>query len=137
MSTDPNGERLSVWARRAAAAVELLMGTGAVYGAANLLHDAEGFGVKRMWLEGSPFSDYTVPAVLLLALGTGMIATALLAARDRPLAGLAARVMGALLIVFISVETAVIGYHGGGQTVLLAVCGTSGLVLMLLSIRME
>jgi hypothetical protein len=137
MSTALDGERASVWARKAAAVVELLMGIGAFYGAANLLLDAEGFGVKRAWLEGSPFSDYTVPALLLLALGCGMIATALRAARDRPLAAFASRIMGALLIVFISVETAVIGHHGGSQTVLLAVCGASGLALMLLSIRME
>jgi hypothetical protein len=137
MSAAFDDERPNVWARKAAVVVELLMGIGAFYGGAGLLRDAEGFGVKRAWLEGSPFSDYTVPALLLLALGCGMIATALLAARDGPLAGHATRIMGALLIVFISVETAVIGYHGGSQTVLLTVCGGSGLALMLLSTRME
>jgi hypothetical protein len=137
MSAALDGEHPSVWARKAAFVVELLMGVGAFYGGASLLRDAEGFGVKRAWLEGSPFSDYTVPALLLLALGCGMIGTALLAARDSRMGGTATRIMGALLIVFISIETAVIGYHGGSQTVLLAVCGASGLALMLLSTRME
>ena len=137
MSTALDDESPSAWARKAAVVVELLLGMGAFYGGASLLHDAERFGVKRAWLEGSPFSDYTVPALLLLALGCGMFATAVVPARDGPLAGFATRVMGALLIVFISVETAVIGYHGGSQTVLLAVCGGSGLALMLLSTRME
>jgi hypothetical protein len=137
VSTALDDERPSAWARRAAIIVELLIGIGAFYGSAELLHDAEGFGVKPAWLEGSPFTDYTVPALLLLGLGCGMIVASLLALRDRRPAGSAARVMGALLIVFISVETAVIGFHGGSQTVLLVACGGSGIALMLLSTRME
>jgi hypothetical protein len=131
------GEPSSVWARKAAVVIELLMGIGALYGGASLLHDAERFGVKLAWLQGSPFSDYTIPALLLLALGCGMIAAALCATRGGPLAGFASRVVGTLLLVFISIETAVIGYHGGSQTLLLVLCGGSGLALMLLSTRME
>ncbi len=137
MGPASDDERPSVWPRKAAVVVELLIGIGAFYGGTGLLRDAEGFGVKRTWLDGSPFSDYTIPALLLLALGCSMIATALLVLRDGPLAGFTTRIVGALLLVFISVETAVIGYHGGSQTVLLTLCGGSGLALMLLSIRME
>ncbi len=137
MSAALDAERSSIWARRTAVVVELSIGIGAFYGGAELLLDAEGFGVKEAWLRGSPFSEYTVPALLLLGLGCGMILAALLALRDRRPAGLAARVMGAVLIVFISIETAVIGYHGGSQTVLLVVCGGCGIGLMLLSTRME
>ena len=109
VSTALDAERSSVWARRTAVIVELLIGIGAFYGGVELLHDAEGFGVREAWLQGSPFTDYTVPALLLLGLGCGMILAALLALRDRRPAGFAARVMGAVLIVFISIETAVIG----------------------------
>jgi hypothetical protein len=67
--------------RRLLVAVESIVGLGALYGGFELLHDAEGFGVKRAWLAGSVFSDYTIPGlVLAVVLGGGMLAAAAITA---------------------------------------------------------
>jgi hypothetical protein len=87
-----------------------------------LLADPEGLGAKRTWLKGSPFSDYTIPGVVLLVLiGGGMLATALLAVRRHRLAATAAVSMAVALLGWGAVETAVMGFRGWPQVILLAV----------------
>jgi hypothetical protein len=99
-----------------------VIGLGALYGGVRLLLDAEALGVEESWLEGTPFSDYRVPGVVLLAvIGGGMLVTALAALRRSRYAGLAALVMGAALVVWGVVETLTIGYQGADQLMLLAV----------------
>jgi len=113
---------LSRRARMAVAGVCGVIGVGALYGGVRLLVDAEALGVKESWLEGTAFSDYRLPGVVLIVvIGGGMIATALAALRRSRLAGPAALVMGATLLVWGAVETLTIGYRGAGQLVLLTV----------------
>jgi hypothetical protein len=113
---------VSCHGRVVVAGVAGVIGVGALYGGMRLLVDAEALGVKESWLEGTPFPDYRLPGVVLLAgVGGGMLVTALAALRRSRYAGLAAMAMGAALFVWGVVETLTIGYRGTGQLVLLGV----------------
>ena len=104
------------------AAVAGFVGVGALFGGYGLLSDAEGLGAKEAWLEGTPFPDYRVPAVVLLTVvGGGMLVTAASALMRSRYAGFAASVMGATLVVWGVVESITIGYRGAAQLGLLAV----------------
>ncbi len=106
---------------RAVAAVEAIVGAGAVYGGLGLLRDAEGLGAKQSWLAGSVFPDYTVPGlVLLVVLGGGGLAAALATFAGWRGAPLAALSLAAALVVWGVTETLTIGWHGAPQLVLLA-----------------
>ncbi len=109
----------------------LFMGIGALGGAYELLHDAEAFGMKAAWLNGSPFSNYTLPALFLgIVIGGGMLGVATLTWMRHETAPLAAVVLGETLIVWLTIETAVIGYRGAQQMSLLVICGACGLALI-------
>lgn len=114
-------------------ALEASVAVAALMGAIGLIADSEGFGAKQSWLDGTPFSDYTIPAIILFAvIGCGMLVAAMTAAVSHRYATLAAFCMGATLLVFLAVEAAVIGYQGGTQLVLLAIVGIPALVLVAL-----
>ena len=116
-----NDARLSRTARLVVTIVTLIVGAGAVYGGVGLLLDAERFGAKDAWLDGTPFADYLVPAlVLLTVIGGGMFTTALAAFLNSRFAGAAALFMGVVLLIWGVVETMTIGYLGIAQVVLLA-----------------
>ena len=103
-------------------AVAGLVGVAAVYGGAMLLADPTGLGVKREWLDGSPFSDYTLPGVVLLVgIGGGMLLTAAAAIMRHRNALAAARAMAVALLIWGAVEAATIGYQGTPQLLLVAV----------------
>jgi hypothetical protein len=116
--------------------LEGFVGLGAVFGAYELLRDAEGFGLEESWLAGSPFPDYTVPGLVLgLVIGGGMIAAAVAAALGSRYALPAALAAGVTLLAFLAVETLVVGYHGPAQVRLLAVIGACGTILALVGWR--
>jgi hypothetical protein len=118
------------------AAHELFVGVGALFGGYNLMADAEGFGVERSWLEGTPFPDYTIPGlVLFVVIGGGMLVAAALALVGSRYAALAALVIGVTLIGFVAVETLLIGYQGSQQIRLLVVVGVPALVMVAIGWR--
>jgi small-conductance mechanosensitive channel len=82
--------------------------------------------VPREWLEGTPFDDYTIPGILLLV-GAGLMVVAatmtLLHARFALAVSMAA---GALLLTWILVQVALIGYVSWMQPVSFA----AGLVMI-------
>jgi hypothetical protein len=128
------GGSLESWARRVLITVELIVGLGALYGGLGLLRGAEGFGVKESWLDGGPFPDYRVPAVVLIVVvGGGLLTAAVVTWRRPSLAPLAALGAASILIGWGIVETAVIGYHGLSQIVLLSlfVVGPAALFISL------
>ena len=107
--------------RWALAGIAGFVSTGALYGGTALLVDAEAFGMREEWLDGSPFGDYRLPGLfLLVVIGFGSALVAMLAALRHTFAAFAATVMGTILIAWLSVETAVIGFQGGAQVALLA-----------------
>jgi hypothetical protein len=111
--------------------LELVMGTGAVYGAIRVLSDARAFGVRESWLRGGIFSDYTIPGILLLlVIGGGMLAAAGAALERSRFTMPTAAAMGATLLVFLGVEVLIVGYHGAAQGGLLAFCSGSGAALV-------
>jgi hypothetical protein len=105
--------------RRLAAGTELVVGVGALAGGWGLLTDAEGLGAEAAWLEGSPFSSYLVPGlVLLVVLGLGMLVAAAGTLARRGWAAAAAGAQGVALVAWGVVETAVIGWQGAAQVAL-------------------
>jgi hypothetical protein len=120
-------------ARIALVLVELIVALGAVYGGVMLLADADELGADPVWLEGSVFSDFTVPGlVLLVVIGGGMLVAATAAALRPSHAGVLAELMAVVLIVWGFVETVTIGWQGTGQLVLVAIFVVLPALLMLL-----
>jgi hypothetical protein len=87
-------------------------------------------GVPLEWLAGSPFGDYFIPSLILLVVVGGTFAFAAIAvfARSR-LARISALTAGTVVLVWISVQLAIIGYVSWMQPVTLA----AGVVIIVLS----
>ena len=67
-------------------------------------------GLPLEWIAGGPFSDYTIPAAGLVAIGSMAALTAVLVLVRPTMAGAIAIVLGAALVAFIAVEIAVVGF---------------------------
>jgi hypothetical protein len=102
-------------ARSLLVGLELFAALNALGGALYALQGAR--GVPREWLEGTPFEDYTIPGILLL-IGAGVMVVAatmvLLRARS---ASVVSGGAGALLVIWIIVQVAMIGYVSWMQPV--------------------
>lgn len=135
-ASTPEGSTLRAPTARetvALVALELFMAVGALFGGRALIHDAAGFGVNEEWLRFGVFRDYTIPgAILIVVVGGTMLAAAVLALVRSSAAFPAASIAGLSLLGFLVVETGILGYHGPQQLVLLAVCGATGVALVLL-----
>jgi hypothetical protein len=98
---------------KAALALEVFLSVGALGGGAALLLGTRG-ELLRMpvsVLEGSPFTTFLVPGlVLFCVLGLGPLAAAALILRRHRLAAIGAGLVGIALLGFLAVEIAVIGY---------------------------
>ena len=113
---------LSGFRRWVLATVAATVAVGAMFGGYGLLTDAEGLGAKSEWLDGSPFPDYRIPGIILLAvIGGGMMLTALFALCRSRFTGVAALAMGVVLLIWGLVETVTIGYQGTAQILLVTV----------------
>lgn len=91
-----------------------LQGLSGLAGGIGLTVDPTGhsLGLPLTWLQGSPFSDYFVPGlVLLLALGMVPMIVAYGLWSGRPRARVGAVFVGGTLVVWLLVEIAVIGYR--------------------------
>lgn len=87
-------------------------------------------GVPVEWLEGSPFNDYTVPSLILFIVvgGSLLIAAMSVFARSR-FARASALIAGAIVLVWIAVQVAIIGYVSWMQPA----TATGGLLVLLLA----
>ena len=118
------------------AALEIFLGVGALYGGIELLTDADGFGLKKVWLDGTPFPDYTIPGLfLLVVIGGGMLAAAAITIAGAGWASLGAAGMGVMVLAFLAIETTVIGYQGATQLPLLVTTALPALALIVLGAR--
>lgn len=111
MTREASGRPLAVTALTALVALQGLSGLA---GGIGLISDPSGraLGVPHAWLEGSPFSNYLVPGVILfLALGVAPMLVAYGLRRARPWARVGSALVGAALAVWLLVEIAVVGYQ--------------------------
>jgi hypothetical protein len=68
-------------------------------------------GVPREWLEGSPFDNYFIPSlVLFVVVGGSFLAAAIAIFAKLRVARSAAFAAGAIVLGWLAVETAIIGY---------------------------
>ena len=106
------GIRPAAGSWRAGAVILLLfLGLGALAGGIALVAAPDGSAMQfsTSLLEGSPFTDYLVPGLILGGLfGLGSLVVALLAVRREPLAPLLAFGIGIGQMIWITVELAII-----------------------------
>lgn len=112
------------------------IGGGALFGGYELLSDAEGFGLPEVWLEGTPFPDYQVPGLFLfVVIGVGGIVTAALTLAHHRWWAAAAFAQGFILAAWLVIETALIGWRGDKQAMLLVVTGVPALIMLVVGWR--
>jgi len=86
--------------------LELFTAFGAIAGAIFVVP-----GLPREWLAGSPFSDYTVPALALgILCGGGSLAAATLVAWRPAFGGILSVAAGTAMAIFEAVEVAAVGF---------------------------
>jgi hypothetical protein len=97
--------------RFALVSIEAFIGLSAIFGGIALLTGAFHFDqwIPVAWLAGTPFSDYTLPGLLLLiVVGGGMLLAAITIFVKREWAVILSVTMGLVLIGFEVVEVAII-----------------------------
>jgi hypothetical protein len=93
--------------------LETALAVGALYGGIALIARPEGdaLGMSADLLAGTPFDDYLIPGVLLLAANAGLpLAAAWAALRRWPWAPAGHMAVGLVLIAWIIVQLALVGY---------------------------
>jgi hypothetical protein len=111
-------------------AVELLAGAGAVYGGVGLAWD-NAIGMLDEWLEGTPFTSWLVPGVLLLlVVAVPMAGAAVLEVRRSPWATAASITAGSAQIAWIAAQLAIMQRYNVMQPIVLA----WGLAVVLLAV---
>jgi len=87
-------------------------------------------GVPRQWLEGSPFTDYFIPSlVLLIVVGGSFIFAAIAVFTGLRIGCRAAMCAGVIVLVWLAVQVAVIGYVSWMQ----AATACAGLLILVLA----
>ena len=100
---------------KAALALDILLGVGALAGGAALMLGPRGeiLPLPLSALRGSPFDTYFVPGLILFAvLGIGPLLAARLVWLQNRFAPPATVVVGIALLVWLAVEIAIVGYSG-------------------------
>ena len=113
----------------------LFQGLSGVVGGIGLVADPSGgsLGFPLSWLDGSPFTDYLIPGlVLLIVLGIVPLLVIYGLWRRAYWGWLGALLVGAALIVWIVVEILVIGYQA--QPPLQAIYGVLGVFIVILAL---
>ena len=98
--------------RIALAVIEVIIGLGAIGGGIAILTGAFDQWFPLTWLQGTPFSDYTVPGlILLIVIGGGMLLAAATIFTQQEWAVLLSAAMGLVMIGFEIFEVAIIDRH--------------------------
>lgn len=93
--------------------IEFFNGLSGLAGGLGLISDpsAASLGMELSWLEGTPFSTYLIPGIILFVFnGLGNILAAVLSIRKHPHFPLAALFFGAGMMIWIVSQVAFIGY---------------------------
>lgn len=103
-----------IWRRRILVLLLVFQGLSGCLGGARLVADPSGASIELPleWLEGSAFSSYFAPGlVLLIVLGVGPLVAAYGVWRRRPWGWTSGFVVGAALIIWLAIQIRIIGYH--------------------------
>jgi hypothetical protein len=107
--------------RIALVAIETFVGLGAIAGGIALLTGVFAQGIPVVWLQGTPFSDYTVPGLALAILvGGGMLLAAATVFILREWAVLVSAVAGIFMVGFEVVEAVSVDSKAGNGLPLVA-----------------
>ncbi|HCJ33420.1 MAG TPA: hypothetical protein DHV65_03855 [Ktedonobacter sp.] len=107
--------------RIALVVIETFVGLGAIAGGIALLTGVFAQGIPVAWLQGTPFSDYTVPGLALAILvGGGMLLAAATVFILREWAVLVSAVAGIFMVGFEVVEAANVDSKAGNGLPLMA-----------------
>ena len=97
--------------------------------------DGSAIGIPQEWLEDSPFDDYLVPGFILLTLGIASAVAGIAQARRHALAGVLSGVLGLGYIIWIIVQSAMMGsFRHPMQTILQALVLGIGITIAVLSL---
>jgi hypothetical protein len=98
--------------RIALVVIEALIGLGAIGGGIAILTGVFDQWFPIAWLQGTPFSDYTIPGlVLLIVIGGGMLLAAATVFIQREWAVLLSAAMGLIMIGFEVFEVVIIDHY--------------------------
>jgi hypothetical protein len=100
------------WPVIALGVLQVFIGIGAIPAGIGMIADPSGagLGMSSDWLAGSPFPNFLIPGIVLLAVnGLGSLTGALLSFRRSQYAGLGAIGLGIFLIVWIVIQVLVVG----------------------------
>jgi hypothetical protein len=92
--------------------LQIFIGIGAIPAGIVLIANPSGagLGMSSDWLAGSPFPNFLIPGIVLLAVnGFGSLAGALLTFRRSLVAGLVAIGLGVFLIAWIIIQVIILG----------------------------
>lgn len=106
--------------RRALIALHVILGISAVGAGGAFVRDTSGaaLGMTADWLGGSPFRDYLIPGLFLtLVIGGANLGSAFLLWRRHPAAPVASLLTGILLLMWVGVQTAIIGFRHWSQAI--------------------
>lgn len=112
--------------------LDTFIGVGAVIGGIAMLIQPDGglVALSLTWLGGSRFDDYAVPgAALIVMIGAPFLFAAYMTAGDSRWGGPLSLIAGTLLVAWIGVQVAWIGYH----TVMQPLTGAFGGLTMLIA----
>jgi FtsH-binding integral membrane protein len=130
-----------IWIRRLLLLLLLFQGATGILGGVRLVADpsGEGVGLSLDLLEGSAFSDYLVPGlVLFIVLGVGPLLAAYGVWRRHQWGWTSSFVVGAALIIWLAIQVRIIGYHSEPPLQLVyAVVASAIAVLAVLSGRQQ
>lgn len=119
----------TVWILMVLLAIQAL---GAIAGGVGLVQDpVDNIGMPLSMLEGSPFSDYLVPGlILLIVVGLLPLAALVGVARSRIWGWWLAAAAGAGLVIWIITEVILLGYLPGAGIGLQIVMGILGVLVL-------
>jgi hypothetical protein len=116
------------------AVLELLLAAAAVYGGVGLAW-GNAIGMLDEWLEGTPFTSWLVPGVLLLlVVAVPMAIAAVLELRRSPWAAAVSITAGAAQIAWIAAQLAIMQRYNVQQPIILA-CGLAVVLLAVAACR--
>jgi hypothetical protein len=114
---------------RALLALELFVAFRAFAGGIGMM--SGGLDLPKEWLDGTPFSDYFIPGLILfVVIGGLMLFAALVIWARNHFSGPVSLVAGSALVIWITVQVILIGYRSWMQPTFLAF----GLAVVALSI---